>query len=402
VTTDAGPPGAGQRPSVYCRVCETDVPAGAFCGFCGAQPSAVRGDGRGWLRTATYAAVPGENVLRVSVVSSLFPHLAQRALSPFRMALGVLVVALMAFVVLRWQSPLVAVSALGLPLLFLVYLYESDVYRDWPRRTLVFTALLGVGLGVGWALLTGGVVGRATGVAFGGAVVHRPNVVELLAIPIGGAMLMLVPAVLMRVLHPAARESLDGFVIGSLGAISFTAASTLTLLAPQVATGLTAPRRPWSGLFVEGLVRGVTVPLTGAAAGGLIGVALWFTPAASASRRYRGLTLPLAVAAVAAFYVVLAVIDAAALPEELQLVLHLGVTVLALVAVRIGLQAALLHEARGEMHPSEPLLCAQCGHVVPDMAFCPACGVATRASSRSSRAERRRIRPAPADTPERP
>jgi hypothetical protein len=53
----------------------------------------------------------------------------------------------------------------------------------------------------------------------------------------------------------------------------------------------------------------------------------------------------------------------------------------------------LLHESHDAIEADEPLLCPNCGHVVPDMAFCPACGVATHASSRSSRSARRRRRP---------
>ena len=67
-------------------------------------------------------------------------------------------------------------------------------------------------------------------------------------------------------------------MIGALGALTFTAAATLTRLAPQFATGLVT-RRPISGLIVEAGIRGVAVPLTAAAVGGLIGAALWFTAA---------------------------------------------------------------------------------------------------------------------------
>ena len=56
-----------------------------------------------------------------------------------------------------------------------------------------------------------------------------------------------------------------------------------------------------------------------------------------------------------------------------------------------------LHEAHDEIQSDEPLLCPHCGHVVPDMAFCPACGVATWASSRSSRTARRDLRPVRSD-----
>jgi len=201
-------PSADEVPTMPCRVCQTDVAAGAFCGLCGARLAAVRGDGRRRLRLGAYGAAPGEHVLRVSVVSSLLPHLPQRSRTPFRMALAVLVIALMIFVVLRWQPPLTAVSGPGLPLLFLVYLYEADVHHEWPIRTLLMTGALGVGLGVGWALLTGSVVARANEVALGTGLVPRPSAVQLFAIPLDGTVLMLLPPVLVRVSRPPSRESL--------------------------------------------------------------------------------------------------------------------------------------------------------------------------------------------------
>jgi hypothetical protein len=82
-------------------------------------------------------------------------------------ALAVLLLALSAFAFLGWQAPLVAVSALGFPLVFLIYMYEAVVYRDLPSRSLVLAAMLGIGLGVGWALLTGGIVADAYDVALG-------------------------------------------------------------------------------------------------------------------------------------------------------------------------------------------------------------------------------------------
>ncbi|HZE15595.1 MAG TPA: zinc ribbon domain-containing protein, partial [Mycobacterium sp.] len=68
---------------------------------------------------------------------------------------------------LRWQAPLIALSALGFPLLFQIYLQESDVYDDLPVRALLLTAVTGAGLGVGWALLTGPIVARSYTVGAG-------------------------------------------------------------------------------------------------------------------------------------------------------------------------------------------------------------------------------------------
>ena len=139
------------------------------------------------------------------------------------------------------------------------------------------TAALGVGLGVGWALVTGAIVADSYDVALSDGTTEGHSIIEGLIIPAGGAVLMLLPAVVVRLLRPGTRESLDGFVIGALGAIAFTASATLTRSAPQLATGRTAEGRPVSGLLAQAGIQGVALPLTAAALGGLVGVALWFT-----------------------------------------------------------------------------------------------------------------------------
>jgi hypothetical protein len=98
-------------------------------------------------------------------------------------------------------------------------------------------------------------------------------------------------------------------------------------------------------------------------------------------------------AAILAVYLSLGLIDVARVPQLLMLGLYLALALVAMLVLRVGLHLALLHEAHDEIQSDEPLLCTHCGHVVPDMAFCPACGVATRASSRSSRQARREDRP---------
>jgi len=386
------PLGEGAVPTMPCPVCETDVPAGAFCGTCGAQLSAERGDGRGRLRAGAYAAAPGEHVLRLSVASSLFPHLPHRSRTPFRVGLAILFLALVALALLRWQAPLISVAALGLPLLFLLYLHESDVDDDLPIRSLLLTAVLGVGLGVGWALLTGRLVAHSHDVELGPEPSEVRSLVEGLIIPTAGALLMLVPAIVVRITRPTTRESLDGFVIGALSAIAFTAAATLTRLVPQLATGPMAdPDRPVSGLLVQAGIQGVAVPLTAAAVGGLFGAALWFTRPSDAPRRRgpAGSLLLWSVLAVLVLYAGFGLMEVSPVLQGLHFAVHLLIAVFALLALRIGLQVALLHEAHDEMNPGEHVLCPHCDHVVPDMAFCPNCGVAARAASRTSRAARR-------------
>jgi hypothetical protein len=376
-------------PTMHCAVCEADVPAGAFCGTCGAHLTDQGGSGRGVLRSRAYAAAPGEHVLRLSVASSLFPHLPHTSRAPFRAGLAVLSLALVALALLRWQAPLIAVSVLGFPLLFVLYLREADVYRDPPIRWLVLVAVLGVGLGVGWALLTGAVVAHSYDVALSEGTSARHSILEGLVIPTGGAVLMLVPAVAVRLLWPVTRESLDGLVIGASSAIAFTAAATATRLAPQFAMGPTAKDQPVAGLVTEAGIQGIVLPLTAAAAGGLVGVALWFTRPADNNRRPAIVLLASSLLVVLGLYVARGLMEVASLAYILHFGWHLLLAGFALLALRIGMQAALIHEVHDEMNPAAQVLCPHCEHVVPDTAFCPNCGVATRAASRTARATRR-------------
>jgi hypothetical protein len=189
-------------------------------------------------------------------------------------------------------------------------------------------------------------------------------------------------------------------MIGALGALMFTAAATLTRLAPQFTTGMIARGRPMAGLIVEAGIRGVAVPLTAVAVGGLIGAALWFTrPPTKADQHVGFVRFVLAFFgfAVLAVYAGLGLVDVARMPQLVQLACHLAIAAIAVLALRVGLHLALLHEAHDEILSDQPLLCPHCNTVVPDMAFCPACGAATRAASRTSRGRRRDNRPVRAD-----
>lgn len=376
----------------HCPACGADTPAGAFCGSCGADLSGNRRHGRDRLRLGTYAAAPGERVLRPAFVSAMFPHLPRRSRWSFRIGLLVLVVALAVFVVLGWQAPMIATAAFGLPVLFVIYLREIDIRGDVALRHALLAVVIGVVLGVGWAYVAGTVLADGYDVALGSETNAGPALGTSLAISVCEALLMLVPTVAVRVLHRSPRESLDGFLIGALGATAFTAAATLTLLAPQLSTGPLAEGRARGHLIVEAGVQGVAMSLASVAVGGIFGAALWYTKQGNTFRGQRG---PVTAAVSAAVLVVIVVfvafgyLDVAPVSDYAYLAGYLLITALALIALRIALQAALLHEAHEETGPGGQLRCAQCDHVVPYLAFCPDCGAATRAASRRSRADRR-------------
>jgi hypothetical protein len=382
---------------VECQVCQIDVPAGKYCGLCGVPlADHQRGDGPHWLRARAFSAAPGQRLLSISLTSSLFPHLSPRSRKVFLMGLVLLAVALTVGTFLRMPAALIAVASLGIPMLFALYLRESDVSRDIPRSTLILTVTLGITLGVGWVLLTGAAVARAYGVPLGAGIAGGRILRDGIAVPVGSMLLMLVPALVARIGWRGRRESLDGYAIGALGALTFTAAATLTRLAPQFTTGMINRVRPMDGLLVEAGIRGIAMPLTAAAVGGLIGTALWFTRPPTKVTKNRGFvrgTLIAIALVVLTVYAGLGLVDVARFPQLLQLAAHLTLTALALFALRIGLHLALLHEAQDEIRTDEPILCVECDHVVPDAPFCANCGAAMHASSHRSRRTRRDERP---------
>lgn len=386
---------------LVCPVCADRVPAGVFCGRCGAHLNPQPGDGPQWLRPRAFCAAPEENVLRPALTSSLFPHLAQLSRKPFGLGLLTMVAMLAVAVEARLPGVLVVVAVLGLPVLFLIYRQQSGVYRDLPRWALLTSGALGIALGVAWVLLTGDLVIRETGFPFDAGAAGRRVLRDGLGVAQGGAVLMMLPAVVVRLLtRSGARRSLDGFVIGVVGVLSFTAAATFTRLAPQFAAGPVASGQPVEWLVVEAGIRGVTVPITAACVGGLFGAALWFTrPAGGGPTRRWTLVAALGGfgAVAVSVYSILGVVDVAGLPQFQMLAWHVALALVAVITLRIGLQLALLHEDHGPNAPDSPLLCLHCRTVVPDMAFCPLCGAAACASSSESRAERRDIRPLPAD-----
>ena len=81
---------------------------------------------------------------------------------------------------------------------------------------------------------------------------------------------------------------------------------------------------------------------------------------------------------------VLGIIDYYQPPQWTLLALDAVVAIAALLALRYGIHAVLLHEEH-EVQIGPPRLCPHCEQVVPAMPFCPHCGYAPRAASRSAR-----------------
>src|SRR5437867_9125469 len=363
-----------ERPAlVTCPHCGSVVPSGDFCGHCGAQltTGSVR-------RMNAYAAAPAQGVARVAIISTLFPHLPQRRGGPFRVALGAgaALVALLAG--LHLFAPATTAAVLVLPVLYLMYLYEVEVYESEPWLVVGATMVAGAFLGLVFTNLTGGTLSqlvltgdRDTALVLAGVV-----------IPVVAQLLMLAGPLFLYLLRGRFREPLDGLTFGAASALGFTLASSLTQLWPLLAGPLVAAGSPvdWALRLAR---LGLLVSLINACTTAAVAASIWL-------HRYdrRRSTRPWHSSILAALLVAFGVQVAMGAISFFVDDLVLNVAIFAIVAgllllyLRLVIHDALLvegtvHAGRAQGAPPEEIgpdsPCPECHRVVPTMRFCPAC-----------------------------
>ena len=367
-----------------CPHCGNTVPDASYCGACGAHLAAERGKGSA-ARTRAYSAFPDEGMFRLTVASSLFPRLAGRSRPAFRVAFGLVAAVLVIMTVAGLRAPVIAVSSVAVPLLFLLYVFEIDPPEAGFARPVAVIFVAGAVLGVAWGLISGPVVAGSLlpgyAVSLGSAGVFWPAV----AIPVIGQLLMLAPVAIARLWRADRREGLDGFTAGTAGALGLTMAATLTEMTPLLRSGNLITGSSVLSTLTEAVIRGISVPLIAAAATGYVGAALWHRRGGRSTAGGRWLTSPLPALAVALMVqAALGLADAAVLSDVVLLIVHLAAAAAALLVLRIGLHHVLLHEYR-EVRAGPPRACPHCQRTVPAMPFCPMCGVAEGATTTGTR-----------------
>lgn len=381
-------------PTRQCPACHSTVPVATFCGDCGAQFQKPVSRWSTLLRPGVFANAHRETVWVPRVTSALFPRLAGAARKPYRLGLILTLTAVIVLSAMAVQGPLGVISVIGWPLMFLIYVWDSDSFRDIPHRILVTAMLLGIGLGIATWLTVGKLIAGSYGLSTGSSLILLGEGLDVgFLISLSAAVLMLVPTLVTRLFPISVRESLDGFVVGAFGALWYSTAASTTILAPQFVEGL-MEQEDSGRLFEDSLTYGIVSAIVTTAVGGVFGLALWFQPDRRAGRDPRRARLALILCAVIAFaaYVGVWAIDGSSVTRVLDVAGKVLLAVVALIVVRCAVQIALLHEAP-DPATGEPVLCVHCDRVVPTMPFCVACGSAARASSRSSRRLRRESPP---------
>jgi hypothetical protein len=351
------------------------VPEGDFCGHCGAHLATANA-----TRRHAFAAVPSESVAHLSVITTLFPHLAHRRGGAFRWALigGSAAVVLLA--ALQLYAPATAVATFLLPGLYLLYLYEVEVYESEPWLVIGVTMVGGAILGFIFATYAGGAVAQLdltgdTTSAF---------VLVGVTTPIVAQALMLVGPLFLYRFRDGFIEPLDGLTFGAASALGFTLASSLTAFWPLISGPLIG-----SGSALDWALRllqaGLLVSLINASTTGLITAAVWlhrYDRRRSQGAWYASVLTALLVAL--GSQIVLAMLTFV-VPDLLVQVVIRAVTAAALLLyLRLVIHASLMAEGTvHEIGPDAP--CPECHRVVPTMLYCPHCGVNRAAASKHSR-----------------
>jgi RsiW-degrading membrane proteinase PrsW (M82 family) len=355
-----------------CEHCGRDTPDEPFCTWCGAHRSAPEGEAVS--RRKDYAAQSGENVSQPSVITTLLPHLPRHRVHEFRWGL----IGGLAIVVALVGGGLVVAAILAaavlVPSLYLVYLYEAQVYRDEPAKTLGLTMASGVVLGVvlsiiAKALWPASLVHPGTGAGYLiGACVVWPLVQEIVKpIPVLG----------LRG-SPKFSETIDGLTFGVASGLGFAAAETIVNFSRVISE---EPIHIASGNWLAEVL-GLTIltPLLQGTCTGIIVAVLW-KPSRLSQPLYL-LGIPLALGGHVLYSIISQVLQNASVSLYVVLFFQAAVVGVLLVYTRHLVHDALLDEAKD--FGFQVVTCPHCRHTVGAAGFCPLCGGAITAGPRTA------------------
>jgi len=366
-----------------CDHCANDVPDGVFCTRCGAHQGTMGELGNASASASTrtreyrYAAHPAEHVIQPSVFTTLFPHLGQHKIHEFRWAFAVGLAGIIVLYLSGLITAAILVATFLVPVLYLIYLYEAQVYRDEPAIVLGFTIGGGAVVGLVLTLIERAVFNPYPAVGNPltniGASVGTLLFLGLL-VPIVQEALKPLPALFLpnRLNFP---ETVDGLVFGVAAGLGFSVAESLVAFSSAL-TSLPAHLTPGNWIF-DLTTLAVFQPLLQGSATGMIVATVWrYRRGSLAGREIGGVAM--ALLAHIAFSLGTILLKESAVSPLLVLVWQAVVVGALLIYVRYLLHHALLQEA-AHMGFAETV-CPNCHMHIVASGFCPNCGVALTAS----------------------
>jgi hypothetical protein len=369
--------------TVKCPRCEHDVPAMSYCVRCGewlVDDLSQRSSGK-----RGFAAAPNEGRFKPSLISTVFPQLPRADMDSFRASLALGAAAIIVLAIFRLFPLGLVGSAVLVPLLVILYLWDVDLYEDEPFFVLGVTIAWGIAAGIGAGFLSRHIIDQGSGLAF--TISTHTLIWSGILIPLVSFVLM-VAGPLPLLPYRKFNDVLDGATFGAACAVSFIGAELLTHSSDFLASGIrpVGSTVPW---ILRLLSLGVVVPVLGACAIGAATGALWLRYRAPVrDRNVLGpLGNPFVAIALAGGMIVGGALIQLYLDTWLELFL-LGVdALLALLWLRQMIHLGLMQEA-SEIEIGPPVTCTNCGKQTPRHTFCGSCGVSLAAQPKSARPDR--------------
>jgi len=292
----------------------------------------------------------------------------------------------------------VLVAAFAVPVVYIVYIYDVNLWEDEPLivtgLAFLLTGALTVGFTILWTYLRGPVPYGTT--TYEGSLSAAPTVgaflLVALVVPIVGELIRQIGPVLLAS-RPEFDDLMDGLTFGVVSGLAYSCFDTLTRHWDLLTGGLQGsdPGLWVSLIFLEGFVKPMIIgTASGIAVAEFSGLGRGydgFTP-----RYFRGVgEAILANAAYQAGTYLFSFVGNATLGVVLSILW--GLIILAVLILRVRnvlhaglMEAALERSARTGAAEGELQFCAQCEMpLLAHAAFCNACGTAVRVQPKSAR-----------------
>jgi hypothetical protein len=366
-----------------------------FCTRCGAHQGTTSEFGDSKTREHRYAAHPGEHVAQPSIITTIFPHLGHHKIHEFRWAFIAGLAAILLLYLAGLISAAILLSAFLVPVLYLIYLYEAQVYRDEPAIVLGFTIGGGIIIGIVATILERIIYNpfQYASNPFTNAGVNVGSLLIVgLLLPVVQEALKPLPAFFLpkRADFP---ETVDGLVFGIAAGLGFSLAQALIGFS-EVVTGLPAHVEPGNWIY-DLTTLAVFQPLLQGSATGMIVATIWRWRRGRLGGREIG-GVAMALIAHIAFAGGTLLMKETSVSPLFILIWQAAIVGALLIYIRYLLHHALLEEA-AHMGYAETV-CPNCHMHIVASGFCPNCGMALTAAPNSVKRSRRPRVESPAST----
>ncbi|WP_460765209.1 PrsW family intramembrane metalloprotease [Mariniluteicoccus flavus] len=357
-------------------------------------------------RRKSFAVKPDEPVASFALVSTIMPRGASERPQTYRLALMISLTAALLAAIFGALPIAVLLAAFAIPVVYIVYLYDVNLWEDEPVIVTALAFVLTGLLGAAFLWAVGRFISPVTAPGFGGlaggggfAPQLVPMLVWALLVPVIGELIRQIGPLVLAA-RPEFDDLMDGLTFGIISGVAFATADTLVRHWGLLTGGFVNQLDPglWASLiFLEGFVKPLIMgTATGIACAEFSGLGEGYD--GFSARWVRGVgEAILANVAYALGIQLLSQLANPTLRVMLQVIWALAILAVLIIRVRTVLHHGLM-EAALEAHARQGVgdhegvgegrleFCPSCEMpLVAGAAFCNACGANSRTRTKAHR-----------------